>query len=193
MLFGAGTTAQAAVTGPFGPVLTALVLKYSSSILSNPKYLKTFTELYEDMAKFGPGDSYKALTRSRRNDILEWASTVLPTDEEVERQEFINSIDESIFSLMEKGQTKIEAQNAREQQLNMMSGNINKSQQRVTGELLNRINRTMQPISGEDVEPSLTPASSLFNPRMPNNAVRNALAFGTVDDAITAQGGIGSL
>ena len=146
------------------------------------------------MAKFGPGDSYKALTRSRRNDILEWASTVLPTDEEVERQEFINSIDESIFSLMEKGQTKIEAQNAREQQLNMMSGNINKSQQRVTGELLNRINRTMQPISGEDVAPTFTPASSAFNPRSPqNNAVRNALAFGTVDDAITAQGGIGSL
>jgi hypothetical protein len=51
----------------------------------------------------------------------------------------------------------------------------------------------MQPISGEDVEPSLTPASSLFNPKMPNNAVRNALAFGTVDDAITAQGGISSL
>jgi hypothetical protein len=145
------------------------------------------------MAKFGPGDSYKALTRSRRNDILEWASTVLPTDAEVERQEFINSIDESIFSLMEKGQTKIEAQNAREQQLNMMSGNINKSQQRVTGELLNRINRTMQPISGEGVDPTFTPASSPFNPRVPNNAVRNALAFGTVDDAITAQGGIGSL
>ena len=125
---------------------------------------------------------------------MEWASTVLPTDEEVERQEFINSIDESIFSLMEKGQTKIEAQNAREQQLNMMSGNINKSQQRVTGELLNRINRTMQPISGEDVAPTFTPASSAFNPRSPqNNAVRNALAFGTVDDAITAQGGISSL
>jgi len=146
------------------------------------------------MAKFGPGDSYKALTRSRRNDILEWASTVLPTDAEVERQEFINSIDESIFSLMEKGQTKIEAQNAREQQLNMMSGNINKSQQRVTGELLNRINRTMQPIGGEEVDPTFTPASNVFNPRSPqNNAVRNALAFGTVDDAITAQGGIGSL
>ncbi len=105
MLFGAGTTAQAAVTGPFSPVLTALVLKYGSSILSNPKYLKTFTELYENMAK-NPGDLDKALTISRRNDILEWASTVLPTDEEVERQEFINSIDESIFSLMQKGQTK---------------------------------------------------------------------------------------
>jgi hypothetical protein len=118
----------------------------------------------------------------------------LPTDAEVEREEFINSIDESIFSLMERGQTKIEAQNAREQQLNMMSDNINKSQQRVTGELLNRINRTMQPISGEDVAPTFTPASSAFNPRSPqNNAVRNALAFGTVDDAITAQGGIGSL
>ena len=38
---------------------------------------------------------------------------MLPTDEEVERQEFINSIDESIFSLMQKGQTKIEAENAR--------------------------------------------------------------------------------
>ena len=145
------------------------------------------------MAK-NPGDLDKALTLSRRNDILEWASTVLPTDEEVERQEFINSIDESIFSLMQKGQTKIEAENAREQQLNMMSGNINKAQQRVTGELLNRINRTMQPISGEETTPSFTPATSSFNPRSPlNNQVRNELAFGTLDDAITAQGGIGSL
>ena len=125
---------------------------------------------------------------------MEWASTVLPTDAEVERQEFIESIDDSIFSLMERGQTKLEAQNAREQQLNMMSGNINKAQQRVTGELLNRINRTMQPIGGEDTPPTFTPATSSFNPRSPlNNQVRNELAFGTLDDAITAQGGIGSL
>ena len=193
MLFGAGTGAASTVSGPFSPVLTALVLKYGSSILSNPKYLKTFTELYENMAK-NPGDLDKALTLSRRNDILEWASTVLPTDEEVERQEFINSIDESIFSLMQKGQTKIEAENAREQQLNMMSGNINKAQQRVTGELLNRINRTLQPISGEETTPSFTPTTSFFNPRSPlNNQVRNELAFGTLDDAIAAQGGIGNL
>ena len=43
MLFGAGTGAASTVSGPFSPVLTALVLKYGSSILSNPKYLKTFT------------------------------------------------------------------------------------------------------------------------------------------------------
>ena len=188
MLLGAGTAAGGTVTGPFSPVLTALVLKYGSSILSNPKYLKTFTELYEDMAKF-PGNMNKALTVSRRNDILEWASTVLPTDEEVEREEFISGIDESIFSLMQKGQTKIEAQNAREQQLNMMSGNINKAQQRVTGELMNRINQTMQPISADDTPPLFTPAAGA--PMSPQ--VRNELAFGSVDDAITAQGGIGNL
>jgi hypothetical protein len=189
MLFGAGTGAASTVSGPFSPVLTALVLKYGSSILSNPKYLKTFTELYENMAK-NPGDLNKALTVSRRNDILEWASTVLPTDAEVEREEFINSIDESIFSLMEKGQTKIEAQNAREQQLNMMSGNINKAQQRVTGELMNRINQTQQPISFEDTGPLFEPAAG-GAPMSPQ--VRNQLAFGSVDDAIAAQGGIGGL
>ena len=194
MLFSAGTAASAPMTGPFSPVLTALVLKYGSSILSNPKYLKTFTELYEDMAKFGPGDSHKALTASRRNDILEWASTVLPTDEEVERQEFISNLDDSIFSLMEKGQTKIEAQNARQEQLNMMSGNINKSQQRVTGELLNRKTQPTFPASGDDSPPLFTPATSSFNPRSPlNNRTRNELAFGTIDDAITAQGGIADL
>ncbi len=188
MLFGAGTGAASTISGPFSPVLTALVLKYGSSILSNPKYLKTFTELYENMAK-NPGDLNKALTVSRRNDILEWASTVLPTDEEVEREEFINSIDDSIFSLMERGQTKIESQNARQEQLNMMSGNINKAQQRVTGELMNRINRTMSPISADDTPPLFTPAAGA--PMSPQ--VRNELAFGSVDDAITAQGGIGNL
>jgi hypothetical protein len=188
MLFGAGTGAASTVSGPFSPVLTALVLKYGSSILSNPKYLKTFTELYENMAK-NPGDLNKALTVSRRNDILEWASTVLPTDAEVEREEFINSIDDSIFSLMQKGQTKIEAQNAREEQLNMMSGNINKAQQRVVGEMMNRINQTQQPISFEDTGPLFEPAAGA--PMSPQ--VRNQLAFGSVDDAIAAQGGIGGL
>ena len=90
---------------------------------------------------------------------------------------------------MQKGQTKIEAQNAREQQLNMMSGNINKAQQRVTGELMNRINQTMQPISADDTPPLFTPAAGA--PMSPQ--VRNELAFGSVDDAITAQGGIGNL
>ena len=187
MLFGAGTGAASTISGPFSPVLTALVLKYGSSILSNPKYLKTFTELYENMAK-NPGDLNKALTVSRRNDILEWASTVLPTDEEVEREEFINSIDDSIFSLMERGQTKIESQNARQEQLNMMSGNINKAQQRVTGELMNRINRTMSPISADDTPPLFTPAGNKLLPQ-----VRNKLAFGSVDDAIEEQGGIAGL
>jgi hypothetical protein len=115
---------------------------------------------------------------------------VLPTDAEVEREEFINSIDESIFSLMQKGQTKIESQNAREQQLNMMSGNINKAQQRVTGELMNRINQTQQPISFEDTGPLFEPAGG-GAPMAPQ--VRNQLAFGSVDDAIAAQGGIGGL
>jgi hypothetical protein len=114
---------------------------------------------------------------------------VLPTDAEVEREEFINSIDDSIFSLMQKGQTKIEAQNAREEQLNMMSGNINKAQQRVVGEMMNRINQTQQPISFEDTGPLFEPAAGA--PMSPQ--VRNQLAFGSVDDAIAAQGGIGGL
>ena len=155
--------------------------------MTNPKYLKAFTDVFERMDKF-PGDTNKILTASLRNDLLEFASDVLPTEEELTEQEFIQNLDESIFSLMEKQQTKSEAKNARDQQLNMMSGNRSRPQQRVFGEIVDRLSAPSIPISGDGETPLFQPATNPMNPR-----ARNELAFGTIDDAITAQGGIGGL
>jgi len=186
MMFGAGTAMSGASLG-IGPLLTAAALKYGSRIMTNPKYLKAFTDVFERMDKF-PGDTNKILTASTRNDLLEFASDVLPTEEELTEQEFIQNLDESIFSLMEKQQTKTEAKNARDQQMSMMTGNRTGPQKRVFGTMVDRLSAPSIPISGDGEAPLFQPATNPMNPR-----VRNELAFGSIDDAISAQGGIGGL
>ena len=186
MMFGAGTAMSGASLG-IGPLLTAAALKYGSRIMTNPKYLKAFTDVFERMDKF-PGDTNKILTASIRNDLLEFASDVLPTEEELTEQEFIQNLDESIFSLMEKQQTKTEAKNARDQQMSMMTGNRTGPQKRVFGTMVDRLSKPSIPVSGDGEKPLFQPATSSMNPR-----VRNELAFGSIDDAISAQGGIGGL
>ena len=186
MMFGAGTAMSGASLG-IGPLLTAAALKYGSRIMTNPKYLKAFTDVFERMDKF-PGDTNKILTASIRNDLLEFASDVLPTEEELTEQEFIQNLDESIFSLMEKQQTKTEAKNARDQQMSMMTGNRTGPQKRVFGTMVDRLSAPSIPISGDGEAPLFQPATNPMNPR-----VRNELAFGSIDDAISAQGGIGGL
>ena len=89
---------------------------------------------------------------------------------------------------MEKQQTKTEAANARQEQLNMMSGNRTRPQKRVATEVIDRLTTPSLPISGDGSVPLFTPAASNLTPN-----VRNELAFGSIDDAIQAQGGIGGL
>lgn len=187
MLMGTGTALSGASFGA-GPLLTAAALKYGSRIMTNPKYLKAFTQAFENMARFPGADTNKILPSSLRNDLLQWASETLPSDEEVSQEKFLNDIDESIFSLMEKQQTKTEARNARQEQLSMMSGNRSRPQTRVASEVIDRLSAPSFPISGDGEAPLFTPATNKLNP-----AARNQLAFGSVDDAISAQGGIGGL
>lgn len=180
--------ATALTAGSFNPILTAMTLKYGSSILTNPKYLKAFTGVYEDMAKFGPDTPLdKILTVSRRNDILEWASNTLPTQEQVDQREFESKIDESIYSLMTKQQTKSEAANARKEQLDMMQGKMSSDQTRTAQNIQERLNPRFNMDVSFDT-PSFTPTASSFNPR-----TREKLAFGTIDEALAEQGGIGDL
>ena len=171
------------------PILTALGLKYGSRLLTDPKALKAFTEIYEEMAKAptGGGDLKKVLTVSRRNDILNWAADFLPTEDELKEQDFVNQIDQSIFSLMNKGQTKAEQINARESQLDMMSGKMTSDQTRTAKNIQERLNPRFNLDASAVTPVAPRPINNL------NNQARNELAFGTVDDAITAQGGIGGL
>ena len=171
------------------PILTALGLKYGSRLLTDPKALKAFTEIYEEMAKAptGGGDLKKVLTVSRRNDILNWAADFLPTEDELKEQDFVNQIDQSIFSLMNKGQTKAEAINARQSQADMMSGKMTSDQTRTAKNIQERLNPRFNLDASAVTPVAPRPINNL------NNQARNELAFGTVDDAITAQGGIGGL
>jgi hypothetical protein len=171
------------------PILTALGLKYGSRLLTDPKALKAFTEIYEEMAKAptGGGDLKKVLTVSRRNDILNWAADFLPTEDELKEQDFVNQIDQSIFSLMNKGQTKAEAINARQAQADMMGGKMTSDQTRTAKNIQERLNPRFNLDASAVTPVAPRPINNL------NNQARNELAFGTVDDAITAQGGIGGL
>ena len=138
-------------------------------------------------APTGGGDLKKVLTVSRRNDILNWAADFLPTEDELKEQDFVNQIDQSIFSLMNKGQTKAEAINARQSQADMMGGKMTSDQTRTAKNIQERLNPRFNLDASAVTPVAPRPINNL------NNQARNELAFGTVDDAITAQGGIGGL
>ena len=173
------------------PIMTALMLKYGSKLLTDPKALKAFTEVYTDAVKFPTKDP---LTKSRRNDIIAWASGVLPTDEELEEQDFMKEIDQSIISLIQNPQGKLEQNAARDKQIELMTTQP-KGQDLDT---LREIDRRVTPNTpdqrfydtGFEAIDYIGPGASL----QPN--IRNDLAFGSIDDAIASQmlnKGIGTL
>ena len=176
------------------PVMTALMLKYGSKLLTDPKALKAFTDVYIDAVKFPTKDP---LTKSRRNDILAWASEVLPTDEELDQQDFIKDIDQSIISLIQNPAGKLEQNAARDKQIELMT-------EQPTGrdlETLRDIDRRITPDTEEQrfYDTTFQPDVSL-QPNIPgvqlNPQTRSNLAFGTLDEALESQmmnRGIGTL
>ena len=177
------------------PIMTALMLKYGSKLLTDPKALKAFTDVYIDAVKFPTKDP---LTKSRRNDILAWASEFLPTDEELEQQDFIKDIDKSIISLIQNPAGKLEQNAARDKQIELMT-------EQPTGrdlETLREIDRRITPDTEEQrfYDTTFQPDVSL-QPNIPasnqlNQQTRSNLAFGTLDDALESQmmkRGIGTL
>lgn len=187
MVFQGGAALTA---GSLNPVLTALTLKYGSSILTDPKALKAFTGVYEDIAKnavTGKGDMRDVLTLSRRNDILEWAAGVLPTEEQLDQREYESKVDDAIFSLMQTQQTKSEERNARKEQFRMMEGKISDEQNRAVSSIERRLNPRFNMDVSMDSS-TFQPQTSPYNPR-----TRQELAFGTLDEALASEGGIGGL
>ena len=64
----------------------------------------------------------KILSQSQEeNDILAWASEFLPTDEELDQQDFIKDIDKSIISLIQNPAGKLEQNAARDKQIELMT------------------------------------------------------------------------
>jgi hypothetical protein len=150
--------------------------------------------VYIDAVKFPTKDP---LTKSRRNDILAWASEFLPTDEELDQQDFIADIDKSIISLIQNPAGKLEQNAARDKQIELMT-------EQPTGrdlETLRDIDRRITPDTDEQrfYDTTFQPDVSL-QPNIPGTQLspqtRSDLAFGTLDDALETQmmnRGIGTL
>jgi len=176
------------------PIMTALFLRYGSKILTDPKVLKSFTEVYEDAVKFPTKDP---LTKSRRNDILQWAAGVLPTEAELEEQDFIKQIDQSILSLIENPQSKLEQNAARDKQIELMTDRpkgtdfetMKNIQERITPDTFE------QRFYDTEFEPDVSLQPNIQGAQL-TPQTRSNLAFGTLDEALESQmmnRGIGTL
>jgi len=176
------------------PIMTALFLRYGSKILTDPKVLKSFTEVYEDAVKFPTKDP---LTKSRRNDILQWAAGVLPTEAELEEQDFIKKIDQSILSLIDNPQSKLEQNAAKDKQIELMT----KRPKGTDFETMKNIQERITPDTFEqrfydtEFEPDVSLQPNIQGAQL-TPQTRSNLAFGTLDEALESQmmnRGIGTL
>jgi hypothetical protein len=195
IMLGSAVGAGAGGFVAMNPIMTALMLKYGSKLLTNPKALKAFTEVYTDAVKFPTKDP---LTKSRRNDIIQWANEFLPTDEELEEQDFIRDIDKSIISLIQNPQGKLEQNAARDKQIELMT----RTPEGLDLETLREIDKRITPDTEEqrfyDVGFDYPDVS--LQPNIPGAQLspqtRSDLAFGTLDEALESQmmrRGIGTL
>ena len=217
LLFG-GVQAGATAAGFGLPVLMVpLLLRYGSSILTDPKVLKAFSEVLDqtglDVVKRAgvartvgePEDTKKTLepfTISEKNKqiLLDWAGTTLPTQDDLDQLDFVNQVEQSLISLMKQPQTQVEAKPARNQQMEMMSRMFG-ARGYLTGEeaqIKQQIEDRLQPQFDASLGGTPTPDVSLQpNMQVPLQAnVRNQLALGTLDDALATQmfnRGIGTL
>jgi len=125
--------------------------------------------------------------------LLDWANKTLPTQDELDQQDFVNQVEQSILSLMKEPQKKVEMGPARDQQLDMMGRmfgprGITQEEAQIGGQLEERLAPTF-PVDYEQTMPA--GASQNLSPD-----VRSDLAFGTLDDALETQmfkRGIGGL
>jgi hypothetical protein len=213
LLFG-GAQAGATMAGFGLPMLMVpIMLRYGSSILTDPQVLKSFSEILEDtgmdvakrtaIAKglAGPEDTKEALkpfTISKENQkiLLDWANATLPTEDELDQLDFVNQVEQSILSLMKEPQKNIEARNAREDQMNIMKklqpgtrSGLSAQEAEIGNQLINRLQPTFM-AGGEEM---LDTAPSVAGGQLSPN-VRSNLAFGSLDEALESQyGGINNL
>lgn len=133
-----GAQAGATMAGFGLPMLMVpLLLRYGSSILTDPKVLKAFSQVLadtgEDVAKrsavlstLGKGEptkeDLKKFTISKENQkiLLDWANATLPTQEDLDQMDFVNQVEQSIMSLAMEPQKSVEQRNANENQRKLM-------------------------------------------------------------------------
>jgi hypothetical protein len=200
LLFGLGSGAAGFFGAGLAPLMVPFMLRYGSSILTDPKVLKSFSKALESTGAETArrtGVAKAVFSKEDQQVLLDWANKTLPTEDEVQQMEFVNRVEESILSLMKTPQLPIEQKSAREEQLDIMS-QMGKTQ-------------TMKPEdfeTGRMLEDRLAPTfpAAVTDPysfmeqeigfQEMNPQTRSNLAFGTVDDALESQygsGGIGGL
>lgn len=209
-LFGAGAAGTSLMSGGLIPLMVPLLLRKGSSILTDPKVLKAFSQILEDQGmevakRTAIGkelakpettkEQLKPFTISKENQkiLLDWAATALPTEEELDQLDFVNQVEQSILSLMKEPQKKVEQKPAREEQLRMMDRMFGpaRSMSPKDIEVGKQIEERLQPTFTADTEEDY--GSSFTNYQM-NPATRSNLAFGSLDQALQSQyGGINNL
>lgn len=186
LLGGAGYAAGTIAFANFPMLVVPLLLRHGSNLLTDPAALEALTGTLET----------GVLTAARRKSLLQWAEKFLPDDEEAAKLDQQERIDEAVFSLMTNPSTNIEQSQAIPEGY-QKSLNI----KRPLNEQESMINKKLMDLQDAQQGASLQPRfndmslgpnyASLKNPN-----VRNALAFGTLDEALAAkanQGGIGAM
>ena len=202
LLFGAGTAGASALSGGIVPLMIPIMLRYGSSILSDPKVLKAFTQKLADTG-LDVGKRTAVMGEvGKMTDVdkvlLDWANKTLPTQDELDQQDFVNQVEQSILSLMKEPQKKVEMGPARDQQLDMMGRmfgprGITQEEAQIGGQLEERLAPTF-PVDYEQLDYEQTMPAGASQNLSPD--VRSNLAFGTLDDALETQmfkRGIGGL
>ena len=187
------------MTGGIGPLMVPLLLRYGSSILTDPKVLKSFSRVLQDTgpdAALRAGVGKQFISEEDKKVLLEWANNTLPTQADLEREDFVNQVEQSILSLMKEPQKDVEAPAAGEQQMNMMEKMFGPFQQMSEEDLQigRQLENRLQPSFNENLGSSNMNQFNVNQPVSPS--ARNELAFGTLDDAINQQmmdRGIGTL
>jgi len=196
---GAAGAGASALTGGIGPLMVPLLLRYGSSILTDPKVLKSFSRVLQDTgpdAALRAGVGKQLISEEDKKVLLEWANNTLPTQADLDQQDFVNQVEQSILSLMKEPQSAVEAPAAREQQMDMMEKMFGPFQQMSEEDLQigRQLENRLQPSFNENLGTSNMNQFNVNQPVSPN--ARNELAFGTLDDAINQQmmdRGIGTL
>ena len=132
------------------------------------------------------------ITAAKRKHLLKWAEKFLPNDEEAMQQQQQEEIADAIFSLQTKPSTDLEMQQVipetYDKTINPFRG-MSEQEQQINKQLMD----LQQSQMGASLQPRFNNQNLNLASRM-NPRVRQNLAFGTLDDALSERtGGISAI
>jgi hypothetical protein len=169
----------------FPMLIVPLLLRHGSDLLTDPKALEAITDTLET----------GVVTAARRKSLLQWAEKFLPNDEEAMRQDQQEQIDDAIFNLQVNPSKDVEQSQAIPEAYDKVRNpyrGMSEQEQIINQKLLdlqqNELGASLTP-RFDDQQMNLASAGRIQNPR-----VRQALAFGNIDQALAERtGGISAI